>query len=64
MEACVRLPVIQTESRLGGRLWHRPRGPQLTSYLKILRAGALAGLSAPAGAKKPRRGVDEGCGKA
>ena len=38
MEACVRLPVIQTESRLGGRLWHRhrPRGPQLTSYLKSL----------------------------
>ena len=24
------------ESRLGGRLWHRPRGPQLTSYLKSL----------------------------
>ena len=32
----MRLPVIQTESRLGGRLWHRPRGPQLTSYLKSL----------------------------
>jgi len=28
------------ESRLGGRLWHRSRGPQLTSYLKILRAGS------------------------
>ena len=63
----MRLPVIQTESRLGGRLWHRPRGPQLTSYLALLPknpSGRRSGLSAPAGAKKPRRGVDEGCGKA
>ena len=28
MEACVRLPVIQ-RADVGGRLWHRPRGPQL-----------------------------------
>ena len=40
----MRLPVIQTESRLGGRLWHRPRGPQLTSYLKNP-SGRRSGLS-------------------
>ena len=32
MEACA--SSRHPESRLGGRLWHRPRGPQLTSYYK------------------------------
>ena len=32
----MRLSSRHPESRLGGRLWHRPRGPQLTSYLKSL----------------------------
>ena len=64
MEACVRLPVIQTESRLGpadsGIALADRRLPRTYKSFGRRRSG----LSAPAGAKKPRRGVDEGCGKA
>ena len=63
MEACVRLPVIQrADSAADSGIALADRS--LPLYLPKNPSGRRSGLSAPAGAKKPRRGVDEGCGKA
>ena len=61
MEACVRLPVIQrAEAAADSGIALADRSFPL---LPKNPSGRLCGLSALAGAKKPRRGVDEGCGR-